>query len=78
MLRQGAEQPRAHPGNPVERRKAAERAVSLPICHHALGECHADPRQPGKLGGGGAVGIDALARGEGARERQYAVAMRER
>jgi hypothetical protein len=52
--------------------------MRVTVGHHALGESHADPRKAGELRGGGAIGIDPLARAEGTGERQHAVAMRKR
>jgi hypothetical protein len=78
VLSQGAEQAGTDSGHLIEPRKPTEPTVRVSVGHHALGERHADPREPGELRGSGAIGVDPLAGAEGASERQHAVTMRKR
>ena len=69
------EQPGPDPRNPIQRLKAAKRAIRVSIDDDGACEGEADPREAGNLDRTGPIQVDSLPRGERPRRGEAGIAM---
>ena len=78
MRGESREQPRTDAGDPIEAFQGAEGPLGFSVSHDGFGQRETHPGEAGQLGGARAIGIDSLARLQGASPGENAVTVGQR